>query len=180
MIAAATTKSEATHAHTTTYPHNLEASTVTFNSDTVTFVMDNAATGHICNDKTLFDGPLSKDSASGVITANGVTTHMQGNVRLKWFDDEHFEHEHLLTEVHYIPSAPVNLFSVPCFTRHFMDDDGNFDDAGTCISSNYCNSTFSWNFGKYTRTFPNSKIGCERCRLTRVTVCLLLIWTTSM
>ena len=38
-----------------------------------------------------------------------------------------------------------------------MDDDGNFDNAGTCISLNYCNSTFSWNFGKYTRTFHNSK-----------------------
>ena len=40
-----------------------------------------------------------------------------------------------------------------------MDDDGKFDDIGTCISSNYCNSTFSWDFGKHTRTFPNSKRG---------------------
>ena len=101
MLATATKKqSNASHAHATTDAHQLEASTVTFDSDAVTFVMDNAATGHICNDKKLFEGPLSKDSSSGVITANGVTTHMQGNVRLNWFDDEHVEHEHLLTEVH--------------------------------------------------------------------------------
>ena len=73
-------KLEATHAYETADSHNIEALTVTFDSDAVTFVLDNSATGHICNDKLLFEGELLEDSSSGVVTANGVSNHMQGNI----------------------------------------------------------------------------------------------------
>ena len=68
------------HTHTTADSQNIDASTVTFDSDSVTFVLDNSATIHICNDKFLFEGELSEDSSSGVVTANGVSNHMQGNM----------------------------------------------------------------------------------------------------
>ena len=120
-------------------------------------MMDNSATVHICNNRSLFEGSLSP--GCGVTTANGTPEHMQGNVCLKWNDDEGVECEYLLDEVQYVPESPVNLFLVRCFAKRWPDENGNPDDKGTRVSTRYAISEFTWEYGTKTRTFPNSTRG---------------------
>ncbi len=86
--------------------------TTSFDTDSLFWVCDNAATGHICKDKSLFSGDLVP-SIYIVSTANGIDSPtLMGNVNLHLRDNEENKHNFNLTKVNYMPNSPVNLLSL--------------------------------------------------------------------
>ncbi len=85
---------------------------ISFDTDSSFWVCDNAATGHICKDKSLFSGDLVP-SIYIVSTANGIgSPTLMGNVNFHLRDNEGNKHEFNLTKVNYMPNSPVNLLSL--------------------------------------------------------------------
>ena len=83
-----------------------------FDTDSSFWVCDNAATGHICRDKSLFYGDLVP-SIYEVSTANGIDSPtLKGTVILRLRDNGGIMHEFRLTHVNYMPNSPVNLVSL--------------------------------------------------------------------
>jgi hypothetical protein len=85
---------------------------ISFDTDSLFWVCDNVATGHICKDKSLFSGDLVP-LIYIVSTANEIDSPtLIGNVNLHLKDNEGNKHEFNLTEVNYIPNSSVNLLSL--------------------------------------------------------------------
>jgi hypothetical protein len=83
----------------------------TIDTDSSFWICDNAATDHICNDKSLIYGNLVP-SVYEVSTANGVDSpSLMGTVILRITDDDGVRHEFELTHINYLPQSPVNLLS---------------------------------------------------------------------
>ena len=84
---------------------------ISFDTDSSFWVCNNAATGHICKDKSLFSGDLVP-SIYEVSTANGTDSPLlMGTVILRFGDNVGAKHEFILTHVNYMPNSPVNLLS---------------------------------------------------------------------
>ena len=98
---------------------------VTFDDTPVTtIVLDNSATGYICNDRSAFVEyfPVSSDNAPEVVTVNGKTTALGiGTVQILWNDDHGAEHSAYLYGVLHFPDSPVNLLGVGQFCRDNPD-----------------------------------------------------------
>jgi hypothetical protein len=85
---------------------------ISFDTDSSFWVCDNAATGHICKDKSLFSGDLVP-LIYIVSTANGIDSPtLLGNVNLHLRANEGNKHEFNLTKVNYMLNSPVNLLSL--------------------------------------------------------------------
>jgi hypothetical protein len=84
---------------------------IQFDTDYSFWVCDNLATGHICNNKSLFSGELVPlIYIVGVATGTTEPTLM-GTVILRTTDDNGKKHSFTLTHVNYMPKLPVNLLS---------------------------------------------------------------------
>ena len=59
-----------------------------FDSDSVFFVCNNASTGHICNDASLFVGKLKASSRQLVTTTSSSICIQEGTVKLRLMDDD--------------------------------------------------------------------------------------------
>ena len=82
---------------------------LSFGTDLSFWVCDNAATSHICQEKSLFSGDLVP-STYKVSTANGIDSPtLMGTVILRLRDNEGVMHEFTLTHVNYMPESPVHL-----------------------------------------------------------------------
>jgi hypothetical protein len=82
-----------------------------FNADSSFWVCDNSATGHVCNDKSLFSGELVP-SIYIVGAATGISEPALMGIVILWFtDDNRKKHTFTLTHVNYMPKSPVNLLS---------------------------------------------------------------------
>jgi len=89
-----------------------DESMLSLDKDSSFWVCDNAATGHICRDKSLFSGDLVP-SIYEVSTANGIDSPtLMGTVILRLRDNAGIMHEFRLTHVNYMPDSPVNLLSL--------------------------------------------------------------------
>jgi hypothetical protein len=122
-----------------------ENTQTSFYSDSSFWVCDNSATGHICNDKSLFTDELVPSiyevgSATGVLTPT-----LMGTVTLRITDDEGGKHSFILKNVNYLPDSPVHILSLRRLAELYPDDSGHPDRNGTGISSGYDNHTLYWN-----------------------------------
>ena len=127
-----------------------------FDTDSMTMVMDNSATGFIFNDKRLIKGELRPvESGDAVATIGGVDNRPEGqaDLELRWADDSGKVHTYLIENAFYFPQSPVNVFSVTKFAEMLGDDDDTF------ISTRNKYSVFQWDFGKYSRRFNHSARG---------------------
>jgi hypothetical protein len=107
----------------------------TFDAASSFWVCDNSATGHICNDKTLYHGPLVP-SVFVVGTATGtIGKLMMGTVILSLRDDEGIEHTFTLSEVVHMKDSPVNILSTRRLAELFPGSKGSVDHKGTGVSS---------------------------------------------
>jgi hypothetical protein len=78
-----------------------DESTLSFDTDSSFWVCDNAATGHICREKSLFSGDLVP-SIYKVSTANGIDSPtLMGTVVLRLRDNAGIMHEFRLTHVKF-------------------------------------------------------------------------------
>ncbi len=101
-----------------------------FNTDSSFWVCNNSATGHICNDKSLFSGELIP-SIHIVGAASGTSEPLLiGTVVLWLTEDNSDKHTFTLTHVNYMPKSPVNLLSTRGLSKQFTNEHG-FDQHGT-------------------------------------------------
>jgi hypothetical protein len=134
-----------------------------FDTDSSFWVCDNSATGHICNDASMFHGDLVP-SIYNVATANGTgDASKMGTVILWLMDDEGVEHTFTIKECIYLPSSPVNILSTRRLSEHFSDEAGRPDRKGTGITSLFeCHELF-WNGRKHKKTFTTAGSGLPEC-----------------
>jgi hypothetical protein len=95
-----------------------------FDTDSLFWVCNNSATGHICSDKSLFSGELVP-SIYIVGTATGTSEPtLMGTVVLRLTDDKGYKHTFTLTHVNYMPKSPVNLLSTRVLSEQFTNKHG--------------------------------------------------------
>ena len=134
-----------------------------FDTDSSFWVCDNSATGHICNDASMFHGELIP-SVYGVATASGTSNSLKMGTVILWLrDDEGVEHTFTLKECIYMPSSPVNILSTRRLSEHYPDGSGNPDTRGTGITSFYTHHELFWNGRKFVKTFPTASSGLPEC-----------------
>jgi hypothetical protein len=120
--------------------------TSSFDTDSSFWVCNNSATGHICNDKSLFSGELVPSIyIVGTATGSSKLTLM-GTVILHLTYDNGAMHTFTLTHVNYMPKSPVNLLSTRVLSKQFPNENG-FDQQGTGITSVFDDHTLFWDHG---------------------------------
>ena len=107
-----------------------------FDSDTTTMVIDNSANCIIWKDKVDFDPDtyreFSAEEAQSITTAcgegfsRGIETPQVG-----WYDNNNQYHHFSLAGTLHIPSSPVNILGICVFSRIIED----YEDRGTRIDS---------------------------------------------
>ena len=142
---------------TKAFASDSRGSTVSFDSDSTTIVLDNSATCHICNDKDMFIGnitPIPKDSQLGVETAGGTAKPVGfGSIRISFRDNDGNMHVEMIEDVLYFPSSPVNILGITKFGEQRRDPEG------THILTKAKYSVFTWNNGKSTRDIHHQSSG---------------------
>lgn len=116
-----------------------------FDSDSMSFVCDNSANVHICNDKSMFVGDITRVHLNAVATIGGKANHLSGTgiVKWSWKDDSGVLHTYLIKNVLYFLDLPINILSVTDFAHKLEDS------VGTGITT-FCNhSTFFWDNHKF-------------------------------
>ncbi len=95
-----------------------------FDTDSSFWVCNDSATGHICNDKSLFSEELIP-SIYIVGAASGTKVPMwMGTVVLWLTDDNGDKHTFMLTHMNYMRKSPVNLLSTRVLSEQFMNEHG--------------------------------------------------------
>lgn len=77
--------------------------TETFDSDGATVVLDNSATGHICNDKSMFVDGIQPVDDEYVATINGKANAATGigTVEWTWLDDDGRKHTYRFEALYF-------------------------------------------------------------------------------
>ena len=129
-----------------------------FDTDGITFVIDNSANCIICNDRTQFVGELIKQ-ACHVNTAAGISNSQYvGTIRVVLKDDAGASYTYDVPDAIYDPDSPFNIMGIPALGEFFGKGDTipTSDDDGTYVTSSATRSTLVWDHGKHTRTFVHS------------------------
>jgi len=128
-----------------------------FDSDADTVMIDNAANCIVWKSRNAFldttytslerfQTPMI-DTAAGAGNPTGI-----GQVPISWFDDNGIQHKFILNDVYHIPDSPVNILGISAFSKIL----GDYEAKGTRINSSSLDSIFTWDHGKFQRTFANS------------------------
>jgi hypothetical protein len=141
---------------------------IPFNTDSSFWV---SATGHICNNKSLFSGELVP-SIYTVGAATGTTEPaLMGTVILRITDDNGKKHAFTLTNVNYMPQSPVNLLSTRVLSKKYIDENG-FDKMGTGVWSTYDTHILVWDHGQYSKMLKTHSSGLPECLFNSGYSCL--------
>ena len=130
-----------------------------FDTDGLPFIIDNSATGAICNEKSLFMPDLKPHNVS-VETASGIETKVKqvGTLRLELVDDNGIKYSYDLPGVVYDPDSPYSILGIPFLSEFFAKKDGNATyDEGTWILTRATHSHFTWDHGKCERHFRHGQ-----------------------
>ena len=131
--------------------------TVMFDSDGISFVIDNSATCIICNDRNMFVGKLEVEN-SVMETANGTSnTSYVGTIRIGLMDDTGQTNQYDIPGAVYNEGSPFNIIGIPFLGDFFGSKDAvpSSDDDGTTIKSSASRSHFVWDHGKHERHFDH-------------------------
>ena len=135
-------------------------SSMLFDTDGISFVIDNSATCVICNDKSQFKPGSLHEKPNAVETAAGVTKSSQvGILRLTLTDDGGKTYTYEIPDAIYDPNSPFNILGIPALGDFFGKDDddpNSSDDDGTFVQSSANRTTLTWDHGKHSRTFTHS------------------------
>jgi hypothetical protein len=135
---------------------------ISFDSHSSFWVCNNLATGHICNNKSLFPGELVP-SIYVVSAAMGTSEPtLMGTVILCSTDDNSKNHTFMLTHVNCMPELPVNLLSTWTLSDQYIYEN-RFDKEGTGVCSVYDNHVLFWDYGRYSKTFKTHSSGLPEC-----------------
>ena len=134
---------------------NPDENAFSWDTDGIPFVVDNSATGIICNVRKLFVGPLTPTRVT-LETAEGLSTKTKyvGTLRLVLTDDAHKHHSYNVANCVFDPDTPINILGVPFLGKHFGDQSSEFDEMdGTTVCSGSTKSHFIWDHSKHERHF---------------------------
>lgn len=99
------------------------SATTSFDTDGISFVIDNSATCIVCNDRSQFIGALREESYS-VQTANGTSSSSWvGTLRLTLTDDTGKSFQYQIPNAIYDPSSPFNILGIPMLGDFFGRND---------------------------------------------------------
>ena len=129
-----------------------------FDTDSNTIIVDNFANCILWNQKSDFvkDSYISLQGASttGITSATGQGVPIGiGTLELGWYDDSRKYHTYKLPNVYHVPTSPVNILGLSMFSKIL----GDYHAGGTRINSSGKDSIFTWNHGKFCRTFTHSE-----------------------
>ena len=133
-----------------------------WDSDGIPFVIDNSATGNICNVRKLFVGTLTPTKVT-LETADGLTTKTKfvGTMRLTLTCDGNENHTYDVPGCVFDPDSPINLIGIPFLGKYFGSHDTlkSSDEDGTWVKSSATKTTFVWDHGKHERNFRHGESG---------------------
>ena len=129
-----------------------------FDGDSDTIIVDNSANCIIWRHKKNFSPDsytkLKPGTTCGVSSAVGKGSPVGvGDLNIGWKDDDGKYHKFLIPQVFHIPDSPVNILGVGAFSKAI----GDYNIKGTRINSSGQDSIFSWDEGKYSKTFRHSE-----------------------
>ncbi len=142
-----------------------------FDPDSSFWVFANLATGHICNNKTLFFGDLVSSIYIAEAASRTLEPTLMSTVQLRITDNNGKKHTFTLTHLNYMPTSPVNLLLTRVLSKQFTDEKG-IDTHGTGIHLCYEDHTLIWDHGKYCKTFKTHASGLPRCLFSSGYSCL--------
>ena len=133
------------------------ARSISFDTDGLPFIIDNSATGAICNERSLLVGSFSQQLVS-IETAEGTFTKQRniGTLRLVLNDDAGSQHSYDVPGV-IDPDFLFILLGIPFLSKFFAKsaDTGDIFDDETWILTRATNSHFTWDYGKHERRFQH-------------------------
>ncbi len=133
-----------------------------FDTNGLTFIIDNAANTLVCNDKSLFVGKI-QDAGVHLDTATGSTGPQLwiGNIGLSCDNNNSISHTYEFENVVYNPKSPFNILSIGQVGMHFGKSDlpPTSDDDGTWAKSSANSTCFAWDHGQFSQTFAHSANG---------------------
>ena len=129
-----------------------------FDTDSTTIIVDNSANCIIWNDIKGFDAstyiPLGNKIQSGITSATGQAVPVGfGTLEIGWYDDNQHYHAYKLPNAYHVPESPVNILGLSSFSKIV----GDYHTGGTRINSSGKDSVFTWDNGKFSRTFSHSE-----------------------
>ncbi len=131
---------------------------VSFNSDGIPFIIDNSATCIICNERSLFVGPLRPENYRvETVQATVSQKRYAGTIRLELVNDSNATQLCEIPEAIYDPNTQFNLIGIPFLAAYFNDTNcsagDDVDADGTTIKSSGCRSKFVWDHGRNVQNF---------------------------
>ena len=129
-----------------------------FDGDSDTIIVDNSANcirwrykhNFIQNSYVEVDPKTTYGVASAVGSRSPVGI---GDLHIGWNDDDGKYHEFMLPQVFHLPDSPVNILGLSSFSKAI----GDYQQKGNRINSSEQESIFSWDHGKFTKSFTNSE-----------------------
>ena len=119
-----------------------------WDTDGITFVVDNSATAIISNERRLFHGHLTPTRFT-LETADRISTknHLIGIFRLVLTDNKNENYTYDVPGCVFDPAMPTNILGVPALGMFFGDNantGSTYDEDGTNIKSGATRSHFIW------------------------------------
>ncbi len=147
----------------TTTPRSRAGNTpVSFDSDGIPFIINNCTTCIICNERSLFVGPLQPENYRvETVQTTVLQKRYAGTICLELGDDSNATHVYEIPETIYDPTTQFNLIGIPFLATYFnytncsAGDDVDAD--GTTIKSSGCRSKFVWDNGRNVRNFTHGE-----------------------
>ena len=129
---------------------------LSFDTDASNIICNNSVNVHICNDKSMFVGPICPTDKHYVATIGGTKNAAtgMGTVCWRWKDDAGRQHTTNVNDVLLFPQSPVNILSITAFAAQFNDDER------TGIDTKRSKSRFYWKHNQFQRTIyhPTSNL----------------------
>ena len=140
------------HALVTNHNHQKSSKAFSFDTNGIQFIIDNSATGIICNNWSLFKGALWKVYVS-VTTCSGTTSKPKyiGTFCCELENNARVRHKYLIPDALFDPNLVYNLIGVPFLGNFFgqLDDPPTCDNSGPYVTSSANKSHLVWNHGKH-------------------------------
>ena len=133
-----------------------------WDTDGISFVIDNSATAIISSHHIFFTGSLipklvTLEASEGLTT----TTKLVGSMKLILTDDANKHHSYIIPCSLFYPKTPVNIFGVPALGTFFADNSDATNpiaEDGITIKSGSTKSHFIWDHGRHERHFMHGSI----------------------
>ena len=141
-----------------------DENTLSWNSEGISFFVDNSATVIICNVQKMFVGPLQSTQVT-LETSEGLTTttNFVGVVRLVLTCGVNNHHTYDFPDCVFDTESPINIISITALGAFFgkYDTMPSSDDEGNRVKSSATKSQFVWDHGKDERHFSSDQADCH-------------------